>query len=296
MIELVVLGSGSAIPTRERNHPAIWMRYMGETFLLDCGEGTQRQLVLAELSYAKIDNICVTHWHADHSLGLVGLLRTMEMESVQRSVRVIAPDVKENMDAIFGFIGRLEGVELQQIEVPKGGGSLKETPYYSLRAFPTLHNIRSYGYVFEEKERWSFDMERVEKAGIPLKMLEELRQKRVIQYQGRILAIGEVADRIEGKKVVYTGDTIFSENTVQAAKGADLLVHDATFASEKDRKEKYHSTAEDAARVAKEAGVKKLMLIHFSKMYKDAREHLARAKKIFPDTVVAKDLMRMKIV
>lgn len=295
MIELVVLGSGSAIPTRERNHPAIWMRYMGETFLLDCGEGTQRQMVLAGLSYAKVDNVLVTHWHADHALGLVGLLRTMEMESVERGVRVVGPDVQENLQSIMDFTGQLEGLEIQSLDVPKGGGVMVDTPYYKISAYPTLHNVRSYGYVFEEKDRWHIDMDKVEKVNLPLNMLEELRQKLAIKHGGRILAIGEVAEKIPGKKIVYTGDTLPTENTTNAAKNADLLIHDATFASEQDRKEKSHSTAEDAARIAKEAGVKQLMLIHFSKMYNDAKAHLEAAKVIFPNTLAAEDLMALKI-
>lgn len=282
------------MPTRERNHPSVWLRYMGEAFLLDCGEGTQRQLALAELSYAKIDIVCITHWHPDHALGLVGLLHTLETESVARTIHVIGPDATRNVNGFMASAAKSEKADIETMDVPQGGGVVRETPYYRIRAFPTLHNVRSYGYVFEEKDRWHYDMDKVERMKIPVRVLEELRQKLVINYGDRRLAIGEVAERIHGKKVVYTGDTLPTENTIEAAKGADLLIHDATYLEK--REDKYHSTAEDAARVASAAGVKQLMLIHFSKIYADARAHVAAAKKIFPNTIAAEDLMALKIV
>ena len=158
------------------------------------------------------------------------------------------------------------------------------------------HSIPAVAYCLEEKDRWNIDMEKAGKFGLKGPVLEKLKEEGKVKVKGKIVYLKDVAVKTPGKKIVYSGDTAPCRNLVNLAKGADLLIHEGTFLkTEKDYLEERHTSATDAARIAKEAGVKKLILTHFSKRYKKVGELIKEAKKVFPNTEEARDLMEVII-
>ncbi|MEM3400291.1 MAG: ribonuclease Z [Candidatus Micrarchaeia archaeon] len=285
MIRVVVLGSGASIPSVERNLPAIAIRYGGDVFLFDCGEGTQRQMMKFKVSYSRVKAIFITHLHADHFIGIVGLVRTLELGGRTEPLYIFGPSGTTRMMRAFGAIrGFVKTEDINEKFCFAGEG-------FVVSAFKTEHGIESYGYVFKENDRRNFYEERAKGMGIKGRMFSELQEKGAIKVEGRVVRIEDVTYIKKGKKIAYTGDTIFSESTVKASQEADILMHDASFSD--DMKEealsRMHSTATDAARVALLANVKKLVLVHISPRYGDGKILEEEAKRIFQNTLVAQD-------
>jgi ribonuclease Z len=232
MIELTFLGTVNGIPSRERNHPAIALEYYGEnkeTILLDCGEGTQRQLNLANISFMKIDKIFITHWHADHFAGLIPLLATMNLEKRTKPLKIFAPDAERFVSNILdiGYFGVRFPVE--PIEVPYEGEAITkidDAEEYEMFSIPVLHTIPAVAYCFKEKDRWNIDLEKIKKLGLKRgAWMKKLKKDGVAEFQGKKVKIDSVAKTSPGLKIVYTGDTRPCDNVVKISKGADVLIH-----------------------------------------------------------------------
>ena len=293
-LEITFLGTGSAVPLPNRMHPGIHIRYGGYRFLWDCGEGTQVQIRKAKLSPLKISHIFITHWHGDHFFGLPGVIQSMNLDGREKPLVVFGPEgVDEFMPKILGLGYYDKKYEVEYWESKPG--VVWETDEFRVSAFPVDHGTPAVGYVFEEKTRRRVIESELKKLGIPRGPLwGELQRGKSVHWHGRIIKPDEVTVSIPGRKIVYTGDTRPTDETVKAAKNADILIHDSTFANEllKRAKETMHSTAKEAGEIAREAGVKQLVLTGFSKRYKD--EDLVKlweeAKKEFDNVVIAKDL------
>ena len=298
-IKIVFLGSGSSIPTPERNHPGIFLDYGGDTMLWDCGEGTQRQMMIAGLKPTRLKRILITHWHADHFAGLMGLIETLHLEERKKPLVVYGPEASRFIDALsemsywdFGFELKAVDVNFEEDEISK----IFENRFYKILSVPVKHSIPAVAYCLEEKDRWNIDMEKAGKFGLKGPVLEKLKEEGKVKVKGKTIYLKDVAVKTPGKKIVYSGDTAPCRNLLNLAKGADLLIHEGTFLkTEKGYLEERHTSATDAARIAKEAGVKKLILTHFSKRYKKVGELIKEAKKVFPNTEEAKDLMEVII-
>ncbi len=298
-IKIVFLGSGSSIPTPERNHPGIFLDYGGDTMLWDCGEGTQRQMMIAGLKPTRLKRILITHWHADHFAGLMGLIETLHLEERKKPLVVYGPEASRFIDALsemsywdFGFELKAVDVNFEEDEISK----IFENRFYKILSVPVKHSIPAVAYCLEEKDRWNIDMEKAGKFGLKGPVLEKLKEEGKVKVKGKTVYLKDVAVKTPGKKIVYSGDTAPCRNLLNLAKGADLLIHEGTFLkTEKGYLEERHTSATDAARIAKEAGVKKLILTHFSKRYKKVGELIKEAKKVFPNTEEAKDLMEVII-
>jgi ribonuclease Z len=295
------LGTSASRPTVERNVSSLVMVREGETLMFDCGEGTQRQMMRYGISFA-LSRIFFTHMHADHMLGVIGLCRTLALGGRTEPMHLFGPP---GADDLLHRAIRL-GTEKQPfpIEVTElKPGDVIEHEQYSLQTFPVDHGGRSaIGYALVEKERLGrFDPERARAMGIPEgPMWGELHRGRAVTLSDRRVVTAEslVGPPRPGRRVVLTGDSRPCEAAIAAAQNADVLVHEATFSDEESGRalETGHSTAREAAEVAAKAGVKKLLLTHFSARYtRDATELQNEARAVFRETYIARDGMELDI-
>jgi ribonuclease Z len=291
-LSLFFAGTAGSVPAARRGLPALLVRRGGDRILFDCGEGTQRQL-LRSVGLSDLDDVFLTHLHADHWLGLPGMLKSFELRDRDKPLNVYGPQgtslVLERMRIVFGRPRYgLRIVELEPEEAVERDG-------YAVVAFPTRHRGPSLGYVLVEDDRpGRFDAQLAARLGVTpgpdfgrLQRGEEVDGVRPEQVVGPARA---------GRKLVYTGDTRPSDATVVAAHGADVLVHEATFGDEDaDRaRETGHSTARQAAQVAADAEVKLLALTHISTRYAGP-ELRDEAREAFPDTVVPRDFDAIEV-
>ncbi len=295
MIEIIFLGTSSGIPTKYRGHPAIALVRNGEILIFDCGEGTQRQLVFAGLSIMKISKIFITHLHADHFAGLIALPQSMYLLGRRKPLYVYGP---EGIEELGEIILKLAGYELDfEIKfITAEEGVICEERDYIIKAIKVNHSIPTLAYCYEEKPKRKFLVEKAKALGLkPGPWYKKLQMGQEIFYEGRLIKPDDVTKVVKGKKIVYSGDTAYCEKLIEFAKDADLLIHEATYASDMQERarEVMHSTCIDAAKIAKAANVKKLILTHISARYKDASKLLEEARKIFRNTEIAKDFMRI---
>ncbi len=289
MIELFFLGTGAAIPSNERGHTTIALRYKGDIFLFDCGEGAQRSMMIAGLSIMRIAKIFLTHFHADHYAGLLPLAQSLNLLGRKARLEVYGPkgikEISKHLKPLIGDIGyELEFKEAKEVE----GGN------YILSCLKTSHGIPACAYSFEEKARPLFLEEKAKKLGVFGLDRKMLQEGKIVKVGGRTIHPKDVlGEKREGKKIVYSGDTAPLKSMAKFAKGADLLIHEATFGDDKakEAKEYWHSTARQAAEIAKQAGAKRLILTHISPRYKKAEELERQAKEVFEGSEVSKDFM-----
>ncbi len=300
MLAVTFLGTSAARPTVERNVSAMALVREGETLLFECGEGTQRQMMRYGVSFA-LAEIFFTHFHADHFLGVIGLIRTLGLQARVEPMLLYGPRGAKKLLAQALQLG-VERVPFQidVAEVKPGmvlrDGNRGQRDGYEIQVFATEHGGGSVGYALREHDRpGRFDPDRARAAGVPEGPLwgKLQRGETVTLPDGRTVAPeGIVGPRRPGRLVVFTGDTRPCGAVVDAAQGADLLIHEATFGEEeKDRaKETGHSTAREAAQVALAAKARRLVLSHVSARYSVSADELVKeARDVFPETTVAKD-------
>ncbi len=294
MLSVTFLGTSAARPTVERSVSAIAVVREGETLLFDCGEGTQRQMMRYGVSFS-LSEIFFTHFHADHYLGVIGLIRTLGLQGREEPMRLYGP---AGARKILGAGLRL-GVERGGFDVDideVAAGDVLERKDYDLHVLRADHGRGAVGYALKEHIRLGrFDPDKARELGIPEGPLwgKIHRGETVTLDDGRSMGPAElVGEPRAGRSVVLSGDTRPCKSVKDAACGADLLVHDATFAEEeKERaRETGHSTAAEAAQVAEAAGVKRLVLTHLSARYSaNSKQLLQEARAVFAKTKVAKD-------
>jgi ribonuclease Z len=304
MLSVTFLGTSASRPTVERNVPGLAVVREGETFLVDCGEGTQRQMMRYGVSFA-LNEIFFTHFHADHFLGVIGLVRTFGLQGRTDPLHLFGPKGAKKMlgQALTLGIDHLPfPVEIHEVkpgdEIDRAGSREQ----YVLRAFGTEHGAPSVGYALAEHERRGrFDPEKARAAGIPEGPLwgKLTKGETITTDDGRKFTPADfVGPNRPGRLLVITGDTRPCASVVDAAQGADLLIHEATFGEEeKERaKDTKHSTALEAAQVALAAKAKRLVLVHLSARYSVAPEELlTEAKTVFAETAVARDGMTVEV-
>ena len=298
MLEIIFLGTGSGIPDKKRNHSSIWVQHEEECMLWDCGEGTQRQLMEVKKSFMKIDRIFITHWHADHWAGLIGLMQTMNLEHRKKPLYIDGPEAERLVSDILDLDYWGPRFEIKAINVPFEGEKpvvVYHSKHFDILSISVKHTIPSVAYAFREHDYWNVDIKKAEKK-YGLKqgpMVGRLKEKGEIKHNGKTIKLKDVGSLKPGIKAVYSGDTKYCKNLVTLSKGADLLIHDATFADGKETR--MHSGVRDAAEVARRAKVKKLILTHFSRRYRQTSELEKDAKKVFKNTVAAHDFMRIEL-
>lgn len=292
-MRVTFLGTAAARPTVGRNVSSLIVQREGDTLMFDCGEGTQRQMMRFGTGFA-FNDIFFSHLHADHFLGVIGLLRTLGLQAREEPVDLWTPRGTETLLKQAVELG----VERVPFEVRIHGlepGEAVSRGVYDVVPFRTQHGGRSLGYAVVEHERLGrFNADLAREMGIPEGPLwGKLHHGEAVEVDGRTVTASEVVGAPRpGRKVVYTGDTRPCAATREIAAAADLLIHEATFAAdERDRAvHTGHSTAREAAELAAEAGVLRLALTHFSPRYADDPRLLEReARGVFPDAVAAHD-------
>lgn len=295
------------MPTRARNvsSVALGLPQRGETWLFDCGEGTQHQLQRTPIKISQISRIFITHLHGDHLFGLMGLLATCGLAGQGQEIHVYGPDGLEEYVRVCARISRTTLSNTLKIHTVEPGLVHREEDF-SVVCQPLKHRVPSFGYRVSESDRpGKFDVERANALGIPPGPLYgRLKHgERVELADGRVVDGRElVGATVAGRSVVYCTDTIYCRGAVALSEGADVLIHEATFAAEDEplAVQSMHSTSTMAARVASEARARQLLITHISPRYAPdagitAEELLAQARAVFPRTDMARDLMTFEI-
>ncbi len=264
---------------------------------MDVGEGTQFQIIKAGIGFSKIKVIAISHNHGDHVLGLPGLIETMSMASRREDLLIIGPPgIRELLEVsfkvtIFAPSFKVYVAEITEEEV-FDFGSIK------IKMFPVKHTApHSFGIKITVIPKRKVLKEKLEKEGVPKRLWGLLQRGESVEWEGRLLDPNDYTWLPKGIEVVYSGDTAPCKRLIEEAKGADLLIHEATFTKElqDEAHERGHSTAEDAAKAAEESRVKMLLLTHFSNRYDDLSRHLDEARRIFPYSYLATDLSKVVI-
>lgn len=300
-MQITFLGTSSGTPSRTRNVSSVALRLeSGEVWLFDCGEGTQHRLQLSNLRASRIRRIFITHLHGDHVLGLVGLLNSLGLAGDPGRVDVYGPD---GIDEFLAQNLRLTHTHLAypvQAHVVSPG-LVYEDAFMKVRAAELRHVVKDFGYRVEEKPRpGRLDAARAAELGVPNgPLLGRLKAGEDVELEdGRVIRGADLRAAPEpGRVFAYLTDTAFCEASVELARDADLVVHEATYTSADMVRmpDRLHSTAAIAAEVARRAGAHRLVLTHFSPRYLSTDEHLAEARAIFPETIAAEDLSTVEV-
>ena len=291
-LDVVFLGTAASMPTPQRSPAALLVRRGGERLLFDCAEGTQRQLLRSSVGLPELEEIFLTHYHADHFLGLPGMLKTFALRGREVPLTVYGPaGLRDLFGTLRRIIGRLP-YPLTLVEIEPGDRFDRDG--YRVEAFRVEHGVSAVGWRLAEDVRpGRFDVTVADTLGVPSGAERGLLQRgeSVTLPDGRVVTPDEVLGPARpGRVVVITGDTAPSQNVVAAARGADLLVHESTFGDEEARRarETLHSTATAAAEVARDADVAMLALTHLSSRYFGG-ELVREARAVFAETVAPRD-------
>ena len=286
--------------SQKRNHPSIALKAFGDIFLFDCGEGTQKQLLFTTVSPMKISKIFITHYHGDHILGLPGLLQSMSLNGRENELTIYGPRGLDKIrDAIYslGYCAIEYPIEFIEID----DGIVEETEEYIIRAQSVRHNVPALAYSIEEKKKPRFLREKAIELGVPVgPAFGKLHNGEEVEVNGKIIKPEQVlGPPRKGIKITYSGDTRPCEEMIMLAKDSTLLIHESTFIQqEAQNAEDYgHSTAYDAAFVARESNSKELIITHISTRYGEdyAKIMLNEAKEVFENTKLAEDFMEIKL-
>lgn len=297
MRELVVLGTAGQVPTRERNLNGYLLRWDDEALLFDPGEGTQRQMILAGVKSSSITRILLTHFHGDHCLGLSGVVQRLALDGVSRPVGLYYPaHGQQYLERLLrsSVTKAWAPVRARPVEEP---GTVENGPPFSITAARLDHGVEAYGWRIQEPDGRTMLPEKLAELGISGPEIGALQRKGSLQVGGRRVTLEEASQVRPGQSFAFVMDTRMCDAAVELARGADMLVSECTFASaEASLAAEYgHLTATQAATVAKQAGVRLLVLTHFSQRYPDTAPLLAEAKQVFPNAVAAADLTTIPV-
>jgi len=298
-MKIVFLGTGGTYPSKMRNVTSVAIQMTGEVVMFDCGEGTQRQLMHSSVSFMKIKKILISHLHADHFLGIPGLIQSMSLNGREDPLKVFGPrGTSKDVQAMLRLGYFKSGFEvITEDLVP---GTSLDFGSYAVSCVEADHSIPSLAYCLQEKPRpGKFDVKKAERLAIPEgPLFRRLQEGRPVTVGTRRIMPSQVlGPERPGRKVVYSGDTKPSKEIVRLAKNSDVLIHDCTLDSshKKLASDFGHSTAAEAAAVAKAARVRDLFLVHLSPRYESHEVLEKEAKKIFKNSTVAQDLMEFAV-
>ena len=300
-MELIFLGTSSALPTNKRNHSAMALKAFGEVMLFDCGEGTQRQMARLKLSPMKINQIFITHLHGDHFLGLPGMIQSMAFRGRKNPLHIYGPEgmikTVENIKNL-GYYSLSFPIHAHEIR-KTNEGLVTETEEYIIKCCPMQHSITNLAYSVEEKRSPKFQKDKAIELGLkPGPDFGKLQQGISVEFKGKIIKPEQVlGGERKGRKIIYSGDTKPCPEMIQFAFQADVLIHESTFEAAQEDKalQTGHSTTSHAAIIAKKAEVSELILSHMSTRYRDSEMLQKEAKDIFDKVTVAEDFMIFEV-
>ncbi len=298
-MQIVFLGTSGSWPTPKRNVSAIAVKRGPEVVLFDCGEGTQRQFMQSTLSFMQISRIFLTHFHGDHFLGVPGLIQSMNFFGREAPLEIHGPTGTERLVSELLSLGYFNpGFPIRAGEL--AAGQSVDCGEYVVTAFEAVHTVPGLSYVLEEKERpGRFSLDKAQALGLPAGPLySQLQEGHEVTFGGRTVRPDEVlgAPR-RGRKIVYTGDSMPHDFLRKMARGADVLIHDATSdAALEEKANRYgHSSSRQAAQVAREADVGLLVLTHVSPRYEDTATIFNDAKAVFDRVILAEDFAEIQV-
>lgn len=300
MLAITILGNNSAVPAFGRNPTAQVLQSADESYLIDCGEGTQMQMQRFRMKRSRINHIFISHLHGDHYFGLIGLLTSLSLLGRTQDIHLHAPaPLKKIIDLHLEVANTSLSFPLHFHPLEKEGLIVDQNKM-TVHCFPVSHRIECWGFLFRQKKNpRKVDKERVKSYEIPSSFYDKLQQgEDYITKKGTIIPNEEVT--IQGAPALsyaFCADTLYDESIIDKIKGVDLLYHEATYLRAlTDRANlHYHSTTEQAATIAQKAGVKKLIIGHFSSKYEAIDQFLEEARAVFPNTELALEGMCYKI-
>jgi ribonuclease Z len=325
-MEIIILGSAAATPIKERNLSSVALRFKNQILLFDCGEDFQRKFAQAGLKFNKPMKIFISHFHGDHIIGLPGFLFRLSLNERTAPMTIFGPrnlflylflhkkilglktnyhlSIKE-IDHQNHEIIEYEGLdsEIPQNKIKINNNTIHDSKYYTVQYALVDHSVTTFAYAFIEKPRYGkFNPIRAKELGIPEGHLwKKLQEGQKLEIQGRIIDPyneGIIGPKKSGRKITYSGDLKPCESLIELGKESDILIHEATFAKAlaDTASEKKHSTSIDAANDALKMNAQKLILTHISARYQDdANRLLEEAKNIFPNTILAEDLLKIEL-
>jgi ribonuclease Z len=297
-MKLTFLGTSCMVPTKERNVSGMYLDFNGIGILFDCGEGTQRQMNIAGINRNKVQYIFISHWHADHVAGILGLLQTISQNAAE--LTIVGPiETKERMQKLIEatyFDNKLQ-IKIIEVQTKKPKTVIDEKEFF-IQAVEVSHGIPCISYALIEKDKLRIDTQKLIDNNIPSgPHLAKLQNGENSNYKNKKLFVEEYTKKVTGKKFAYIPDTKYTEKLYEIAQNATVLVAESTYCADmQTNATKYnHMTSEQAAQIAKHAQVKSLYLTHISQRYPDTAQMLREAQAIFPKSTVAYDFLVVKI-
>ncbi len=293
--DLTILGCSSQQPTRKRNHGAYLVRWNGEGFLFDPGEGTQRQFIFANIAPPCVTKIFISHFHGDHCLGLSSMLMRLNLDKVPHEVHCYYPASGEEYFRRLRY-GTIYHEVIKIIPHPiDKEGLVQDDGNFRIEAYFLHHGVDNLGWRIKEADSRKFDAKKLDQYKIRGPLVKELEKKGSLEVNGQVVFLDDVSTLRVGDVFAVGIDTIPCANLYKIAQGAKLFLAESTYLDEHKElaKQHFHMTAKQSATVAKEAGVKQLVLTHFSARYQELDDFLLEAQAVFPNTVVADDLKQI---
>ncbi len=296
-MELTFLGTGCMQPTKTRNHAGVLLQHTKEFILFDCGEAIQRQMRVAGVKPAKITRLCISHWHGDHVFGIPGLMSSMGADQFAKKLHIYGPKgTKKYFEHMFKFFAAKDIIEYEVHEV--SSGVFFENDDFTLSAESLEHSVPCVGFKLQEKPKRKIDMKQAKKFGLSEGIeLGKLQQGKSVVVNGKTISPDDVSTVVEGKSVAYVTDTQDCDGARKLAENTDVLILEGTLLDnlKKNAIKTKHLTVKQAALIASESGVDKLIITHISQRYKSDSEIIEEAQSYFPNSVVAHDFMKERI-
>jgi ribonuclease Z len=298
-INIIFLGTAASIPSETRNTTSILLNYKDENILIDCGEGTQRQIRKAKLNPCNINKILITHWHGDHIFGLPGLFQTLALSGYNKKMDIFGPKkTKEFMKNFINIFIPVFKFKAEVNEIQKPGIFFENKDFY-IASESMEHGIPTNTYSFVIKDKIRIDKNKLKKSKLPKgKHLSELQKGKDIIYEGKKYKAKDLTYIEKGKKISIVLDTVYNNKIEKFVKDSDILICESSFSKDltEKAKEHMHLTSEQAGQIAKKAKVKKLILTHISQRYENnPKELLYDAKKHFKNVLVVKDFDKIEV-
>ncbi len=296
-IKITFIGTGGSWPSPGRGLPSVAIQIDDMINLFDCGEGTQKQLMKSKLSFMSIDNVFITHFHGDHFLGLLGMVQSMSFNNREKPLTIYGPRSAIRILSSglnLGYFRPKFEIRIAELEM----NATYDFGKFTISTLKNDHTVPAMSYRIDEPEMTRIDKSKADELGIPPRRLEELRSKGSISHNGTTFTLDQVSGGVRpGRKIVYTGDTRPMPEMVEFAKGADVLIHETSTDSslEPTVNQFGHTSSKQAAEIARDAGVGKFFLYHYSPRYDTIESLIKEAREIFPESVASRELLEYEV-
>ncbi|WP_132055638.1 ribonuclease Z [Pseudocnuella soli] len=292
MLSVTILGNNSAVPAFNRHPTSQVVTLDGTNYLVDCGEGTQIQMIKYKIRRSKISHVFISHLHGDHYFGLVGLLNTFGLLSHSQELHIFGPAALQQIIELQLQVAETQLPYALHFHVVDGNATLVDNEQIRIKSFRTDHRIPTYGFSFEEKrDRRKLIIDKVDEAGIPVSFYNSLQQGLdYIKPDGSVIANRELTTApVPGKKYAFCADTRYDERIIEHIRDFDMIYHETTYLDnfQEQAYNRFHSTTRQAGRLALKAGVKRLLIGHFSSKYNELEPFVQETREVFPATELA---------